>query len=179
MSADELVDAVSTSTTPGEHVNRRAAGVARVIDSKDADTGEAEVAGASDPDASHGRSTSLFEECSAGASYAVLIDVFLNHGDVTVTKAVRASDVAAVGADRRALLPLPRAVLSDVAGCDNLLRVVNLCLAGLNCMDAGMRFCNFPSRTPTTAQRVTINHVVERCRHMVSRLDSLPDSIRP
>jgi hypothetical protein len=69
VSADELVDAVSTSTTPGEHVNRRAAGVAGVIDSRDADTGEAEVAGASDPDASHGRSTNLFEECSVAMQF--------------------------------------------------------------------------------------------------------------
>ena len=53
---DEPVGAVSTSITVGDHVNCRAAGVASVIDSMDADTVEAEAADATDPDESRGRS---------------------------------------------------------------------------------------------------------------------------
>ncbi len=81
--------------------------------------------------------------------------------------------------DRRDLFPLPRAKVELLPASlspeksDAMLDFVNLCLAGLNCLDAGGTCAAFASTRrggPTAAQREVLTHVASRTAAMFDRL---------
>ena len=106
--------------------------------------------------------------------------------DSAVAKSWRAP-CATPGTDRRDLFPLPPASFSDLpaefpeASSALLLDAVNLCIAGLNCLDRAGAVAPFAApraRGPSSTQRTALAHISERTATMFWRFGSsqLPKS---
>ncbi len=99
-----------------------------------------------------------------------------------------ASEAGACENDRRDVFPLPRA---DVALFPShmapeevaiSLDFVNFCVAGLNCLDAGLGFYRFAALRgsgPTAAQRTILTHVVNQSLATLDRLASIASGLSP
>ncbi len=94
-----------------------------------------------------------------------------------IARAWRSEPTQAIG-DRRDLFPLPRASAQDLpqgtdSGIDGVTDLVNLCLAGLNCLHTGCRHSAFAPPCqggPTASQRQVLAHVSLRTAALYQRL---------